>query len=315
MDSLHTPSLRHPPEGKKCTDFSSLEHARYLLFGLTTVLIVLATKHYMKPSVGPNLPTITVSCGQVTLLLRRASQWTLGNIEFRGHPMTTTERSAYGTVFYIPECGFIGTGHLENEPESLDSLNFILDEKTLIKPSSKLKGDCFRLERKTHVRDLALVCTTELKNERLYETTTIRAAKEVPLKLLYHFMHAWCPNVSAYCAGQDAKPDKLVSGPLNDVEDLHKFVINQKMDWVAVYEPKSRQFAVSRLLAEPEQGGSISMIWNVPGRYRKFYLKCFDNSTVPAGFQGTWRMVTGFGGCSPENWHEAARTLANKLLN
>lgn len=42
-----------------------------LLFALTTAL------HAAKPFVrnlGPNLPTITVTCGEVSLLLRQASQ-------------------------------------------------------------------------------------------------------------------------------------------------------------------------------------------------------------------------------------------------
>jgi hypothetical protein len=55
------------------------------------------------------------------------------------------------------------------------------------------------------------------------------------------------------------------------------------------------------------------MIWNVPGTYRKYYLKCFQNSTVPAGFHGTWRMVTAFGVRPPGTWEDAARQLAEDL--
>jgi hypothetical protein len=76
------------------------------------------SKEPFKPKLGPDLPAITVSCGDVSLLLRQASQWTPRRIDFRGHAMTT-ERSAYGTVFSFPDCGFIGTAHLENEPEPL----------------------------------------------------------------------------------------------------------------------------------------------------------------------------------------------------
>jgi hypothetical protein len=57
------------------------------------------------------------------------------------------------------------------------------------------------------------------------------------------------------------------------------------------------------------------MIWNVPGSYRKFYLKCFENATVPLGFKGTWRMVTAFGSSDAEGWESAARKLANELHN
>ena len=282
------------------------------LLALTSALH--AAKPFV-PNLGPDLPTITVTCGNVTLLLRQASQWTPGRIDFRGKAMTT-ERSAYGTVFSFPDCGFIGTAHLENEPEPLESLAFILDGKPVEKPEAVLKGQTFRFERKSRVRDFELTCVTELKNDRVYETTMFRTQKAVPLKLVYHFMHAWAPSVSAFCAGTDVDAAKTLSGPLNDGDDTaRKFFINQRIDWMAVFEPKSSQFGVSRLLSAPDKGEHIAMIWNVPGSYRKFYLKCFNNATVPAGFEGTWRMVTAFGASDAAGWEKAATTLASKLRN
>lgn len=286
--------------------------SRLLLFPLLTSALH-AAKPFV-PNLGPDLPSITVTCGEVSLLLRQASQWTPGRIDFRGHPMTT-ERSAYGTVFSFPDCGFIGTAHLENEPEPLQSLTFILDGKTLEKPEAVLRGQTFRFERKSRIRDFDLICIWELKDDCLYETTTVRTAQAVPLKLVYHFMHAWAPSVSAFCAGTNAEPNKIISGPLHDGDDTaRKFFINQRIDWMAVFEPKSSQFGVSRLLAAPQPGGHIAMIWNVPNSYRKFYLKCFDNATVPAGFEGTWRMVTAFGAATPDTWQDQAWKLASQQL-
>ena len=283
-----------------------------LFFALTTVLH--AAKPFV-PNLGPDLPTINVTCGEVSLLLRQTTQWTPGRIDFRGQAMTT-ERSAYGTVFSFPDCGFIGTAHLENEPEPLQSLAFILDGKPVEKPTAVMKGQTFRFERKSRIRDFELSCIVELKNNQLHETTTVRTAKAVPLKLVYHFMHAWAPSVSAFCAGTDAEPAKTLSGPLHDSDDTaRKFFINQRIDWMAVFEPKSGQFGVSRLLSAPELGGHIATIWNVPGSYRKFYLKCFNNATVPAGFEGTWRMVTAFGASDAGGWEKAATTLASELRN
>jgi len=280
------------------------------LLALTTALH--AAKPFV-PNLGPDLPTITVTCRNVTLLLRQTSQWTPGRIDYRGKAMTT-ERSAYGTVFSFPDCGFIGTAHLENEPEPLESLAFILDGKPVERPETVIKGQTFRFERKSRVRDFELTCITELKNDRVYETTTVRTAKAVPLKLVYHFMHAWAPSVSAFCAGTDADAAKTLSGPLNDGDDTaRKFFINQRIDWMAVFEPKSSQFGVSRLLSAPGQGEHIAMIWNVPNSYRKFYLKCFNNATVPAGFKGTWRMVTAFGASDAVGWEKAASELADAL--
>ena len=282
-----------------------------LLFVVTAALG--SAKEPFKPNLGPDLATITVTCGEVSLLLRQASQWTPGRIDYRGSAMTT-ERSAYGTVFSFPDCGFIGTAHLENEPEPLESLAFILDGKRLEKPEAVLKGRTFRFERKSRVREFELTCIAELKNNQLHETTTVRTTKAVPLKLVYHFMHAWAPSVSAFCAGTDAGPAPMLSGPLNDGDaTARKFFINQRIDWMAVFEPKSSQFGVSRLLSAPQHGEHVAMIWNVPGSYRKFYLKCFNNATVPAGFEGTWRMVTAFGACDASGWEKAATDLAAAL--
>ncbi len=288
--------------------------SRILLLALDLALTgFVSAKEPFKPNLGPDVPRITVTCGDVTLLLRQATQWTPGRIDFRGKAMTT-ESSAYGTVFSFPDVGFIGTAHLENEPEKLQSLDFFLDDKRIDAPAAELKGGSFRLERKSRIRTFDLTNVTEIKDHRLYETTTVHTAETVPLKLVYHFMHAWRPTVSAFLAGNDAMPENTISGPLRDDKEVaRKFYINQRVDWMAVYEPQSGQFAVSRLLQAPEHGGHIATIWNVPGTYRKFYLKCFEGKTVPAGFTGTWRMVTAFGSATPETWESAARALAAKL--
>ena len=265
-----------------------------------------------KPNLGPDLPRLTVTCGDVTMLLRQQSQWTPGRIDFRGAPMTT-ERSAYGTVISFPNLGFIGTAHLENEPERLDSLAFFLDGQSVAVPGAELKGRTFRFERRSRIRSFDLTCVWELKDNRLHETTTLHTAEAVPLKVMYHFMHAWMPTVSAFLAGNDAVPEKKIAGALRDDADIRSFFVNERVDWMAVFEPKSGQFAVSRLLAAPEQGGHIAKIWNVPGSYRKYYLNCFADATVPAGFSGTWRMVTGFGGSDAEDWEKAAHKLAGEL--
>lgn len=286
---------------------------RILPFLLGLALATAAAKEPFRPNLGPDLPRITVTCGDVTLLLRQATQWTPGRIDFQGKPMTT-ESSAYGTVFSFPDVGFIGTAHLENEPEKLQSLAFYLDDKRVDTPTAELKGGTFRLERTSLIRAFDLTNVTEIKDHRLYETTTVHTDEAVPLKLVYHFMHAWRPTVSAFLAGSDAMPENTISGPLrNDAEVAKKFYINQHVDWMAVYEPQSGQYAVCRLLHAPEQGGHISTLWNVPPTYRKYYLKCFEGKTVPAGFTGIWRMVTAFGSAAPETWEAQARALAAEL--
>ncbi len=267
----------------------------------------------LRPNLGPSLERITVSCGDLTLLLRRQSQWTPGRIDFRGAPMTT-ERSAYGSVFLFPDVGFIGTAHLENEPEDLKCLAFFLDGAPVGKLTETLKGGSFRFIRESRIRDFSLKSEISLKDNRLYETASVTAREDVALKLVYHFMHAWTPSVSEYLGGSDGAPQEDVSGKLLDTKAVaRKFYIQRAIDWVAVYEPKSGQFAVSRLLESPKSVAHVSKIWNVPGTYRKYYLKTLQNQTVPKGFAGTWRMVTAFGASELDAWKDAARKLAGEL--
>ncbi len=280
---------------------------------LLSLIATSASAEDFRPNIGPDLPSITVECGEVTILLRQSTQWTPGRIDFRGTPMTT-ERSAYGTVFSYPGIGFIGTAHLENEPEELQSLTFFLDGNELNTLEATLKGKSFRFERESKIRSFILTNIIEIKNNRLYEMTTIKTIVETPLNLVYHFMHAWTPSVSELIAGNDDLPDDDIHQPLLDDEDVSRhFYINRDIDWLSIYEPDSGQFAVSRILEVPEETESISTIWNVPNTYRKYYLRAFQNQSVPKDFNGTWKMVTAFGSETPDNWQSAAKVLAKKL--
>ncbi|MFT5470023.1 MAG: hypothetical protein ACI8UO_005147 [Verrucomicrobiales bacterium] len=284
-------------------------------FALVCVLAFAAASQAdeFRPNLGPDRESITVHCGEIGLLLRRQSQWTPGRIDFRSTPMTT-EKSAYGTVLSFPETGFIGTAHLENEPEDLKRLTFVLDGDELADPDEVLTGESFQMIRESQIRGFRLKCEFRIENNRLIETTTLATDKAVPLKLLYHFMHAWKPSMSELIAGVDDDPDKVISQQLLNDEDVNrKMYLNQRLDWMAIYDPESRQFAVSRLLQAPEIGEHEAKVWNVPGAYRKFYLMCFNNQTVPAGFEGTWRMITAFGAESQDHWAENARKLAETL--
>ncbi len=262
-----------------------------------------------KPNLGPDLPTITLQSGDLTVLMRQATQWTPGRIDFKGNAMTT-ERSAYGTVFMYPEIGFIGTGHFENEPEELQSLTFFRDGMEIEAPSSEIRGKTIAVVRESKIRNFLFTNRIELRDNQIFETVTVKTEKETPLKLVYHFMHAWKPTVSAYLAGNDG--EEPAGEPLIDGGEK-SFHINKPVDWAAVFEPTSKQFAVSRVLAIPDGVKTISKIWNVPGTYRKYYLESFNNAAVPAGFEGTWKMVTSFGEAEKDQWEQKAKAVAKKL--
>ncbi len=290
-----------------------MKASHYIIVAIAFATAPMIRAQGFKPNLGPDLESVTVRCGEVTLMLRQQSQWTPGRIDFRSTPMTT-EKSAYGTVLMFPEIGFIGTGHLENEPENLQRLVFMLDGEEVAVPEEELSGESFRLIRESRIRDFRLKCEFEINDNRLIETTTLATDEAVPLKLLYHFMHAWKPAMSDLIAGVDVAPDTIITQQLLDDEEVaRKMYLNQRVDWMAIYDQDSNQFAVSRLLQAPEIGDHEAKVWNVPGTYRKFYLMCFNNETVPAGFDGTWRMVTAFGAADAESWQAQARKLAAEL--
>lgn len=287
-----------------------------IAFAFTAILGILPSqaKEPFIPNMGPDLSSITVQCGDLTLKLRQSSQWTPARFDYLGKAMTT-EHSAYGTVFLFPNLGWIGTNHLDTEPEELTSLEFFLDGKKIESPSKELKGDSFRFVRESKIRDFTLHCEIELSNNRILETTRVQTEKAVPLSLVYHFMHAWVPTVDAFLAGTDDEPDKVESGVLTDDEaTVRSSVIQRPVDWMAVRDPVSQQFAVSRLLKAPEGAATFSKIWNVPGTYRKYYLVNFSKAEVPAYFDGTWQMVTSFGSVAENgDWEPAAKTLSQSL--
>ena len=258
---------------------------------------------------------ISVKCGDLAINFEGPTRrWTIENIKFRD-VLVAPGRGASGTVFNFPDIGFIGTAHHENETEPVDDLKFFIDDKPLNEVPAELSGDTFRLERQSHVKNFSLEGQVEIRDNRLWETASFQLpadAEPVPLKLVYHFMHPWHVDSTHYMAGRDG--EIIVKGELGgDEEQNRKFFVNQEVDWIAIYNQNTKTYLVSYLLEKPDVGTSVATIWNVHGAYRKFYLRCFTNDTVPAGFDGTYKMVTGFGVAEADEWKAAATALANTL--
>lgn len=281
-----------------------------LLFTLTASALLGAEPHV--PPVGPEVEKITVISGDVGLLLRRGTQWTPGRLDYLGKPMTT-ERSAYGTVFKFPGVGFIGTGHFENEPEDLQSVRFFVEDEEVVTPTETLAAKTFRFERDSIIRGISLQNTIELKDNRIYETATVSSTDEVPLDLVYHFMHAWVPEMTHFAAGQSGQSARDEGVFETTPETVGKFYVNAHVDWVAVFHAPSGRFAVSRLITSPEAAQETTQLWNRPPTYRKYYSRSFFNRSLPAGFRGTWKMVTGFGESPLDSWQAATERLASEL--
>jgi len=283
----------------------------FLAFLLTTTATSLAEDNPAWPE------HLSVKAGDLSVNFEGPTRrWTIENIKFRD-VLVAPGRGASGTVFNFPDIGFIGTAHHENETEPVDDLQFFLDGKKLEKIPAELNASSFRLERKSHVKTFALEGSVELRDNRLWETATFRLpaeAEPVPLKLVYHFMHPWHVDSTHYMAGRGGKI--IAAGELERSEAANrKFYVNQAADWIAIYNQNTKTFIVSYLQEKPDISTAIAAIWNVHGSYRKFYLRCFTDDTVPAGFAGTYRMVTGFGTAETPEWPAAATALANELAD
>ena len=57
----------------------------------------------------------------------------------------------------------------------------------------------------------------------------------------------------------------------------------------------------------------VKTLPDAPGVYRKMRLMSFAESTVPAGFDGTYCMVTGFFSSAQDEWKPIAQKRANEL--
>ena len=168
----------------------------------------------------------------------------------------------------------------------------------------------FRMERETMIRDLSFTNAIEIRNDRIYETVALKSEKEVPVELVYNFMHPWTVTAAHFLAGTDKGEEQ--KGTFTDSKE---YVVEAEMDWSAVYDPSSGNGVVSRLLAKPDVGGAEMLLWDVPNRYRKFYLRSFatEGEPIPAGFEGEYQLVTGFFEADKEDWEQAARELAEDL--
>ena len=82
---------------------------------------------------------------------------------------------------------------------------------------------------------------------------------------------------------------------------------------MAIYDPPSGKGAVALLVSLPDKVDGWFQYTDAPGIYRKLRLMSFVNTTVPAGFDGAFCMVTGCFSSGPNDWKSASRTRMGEL--
>lgn len=280
------------------------------LFAVLSAGNLIAVADEPRPVTTPKVASVTATIGDVAVRIDRSKLWTIGRIDYKQKTFGV-EESAYGTVLNIKDVGFIGSSHKEVETENVTDLRFLLDGKLLTSPAKAIHGNSFKLERKSRIRSFNLDSELEIRANKLFQSVQLRTTAAVDLKVAYPLMYAWTPKITAYMFGAD--DGTRVSGKFRPADATQAQISPGSMDWLAVYDHAREMGTVSRLLTRPEMVETTMIIVDSPGAYRKFYVMSFSNRRIPAGFDGTYRMVTGFFEADAATWKTVAAKLAESL--
>ena len=282
-----------------------------------------AAAHAEPPAKVERPTSLTAVVGDVLIRVDGPKLWTLSGIDYEQTPLAV-EESAYGSVIGIRDVGYLGSAHFldvpgkpgEVEKEVVSSVKFFLDDQPVkeITPTMKLNGKSFRMERQSQIRAVTLNSTVSLRDGVLIESARFRTATEVDLKIAYPLMYAWTPNATACLFGDDAGVQKrgtFVTAPAKPAEGLEK-----SARWMAVYSRSSGKGAVCYVVQRPPKFDTWLQYTDAPGVYRKLRLMSFVDTTMPAGFDGTYQTAIGFFTATESAWESKAlqRMLELKSL-
>jgi len=260
----------------------------------------------------PRPISVTATIGDVLIRIDGPKLWTISRIEYKD-TIFGIEDSAYGTVVNILNVGFIGTAHKEVETENVTRLKFFLDDELMQSPNAEIRGERFKVERTSRIRSFYLDSELEVRDNRLYQSVRLRTADSVDMKVIYPFMYAWTPTATAYLFGAD--DGTRVEGKFQGESAKQEQLSQANMNWLAVYDRPTGKGVVSRLLAQPKVGDTSMLIVDSPGVYRKYYIMSFSDEKVPAEFDGTYRIVTGFFTSEEATWKTEANKMAEALMS
>ena len=265
--------------------------------------------------------SLTATAGEVIVRIDGPKLWTLSRIEYGGS-LLGVEESAYGTAINFRNVGFLGSAHRldvpgrpgEVEEEQVLRLQFSADDTPWqTKPDrDAIMCESFQVERDSTIRSFSLKSLLQVRDDRIRQTVRISTERDVELKVLYPLMYAWSSSATDWLIGDDEH--KVTAGKFRELPLKDSNVILQKSArWAAVYDPSVQKGSVSAVVTVPNSREHWLQFIDAPGVYRKLYLVAFSDSTVPAKFEGTFSMATGFFRAKESDWRMAAQTLAVEL--
>jgi hypothetical protein len=231
--------------------------------------------------------SFSASSGDLKVRFDEKHAYTMGAIVFKSTAIgLDLEGAFYGTVFCFPGMKFIGSGHIENEKEKVESLEIIADGKKIgpstIKDGDIIKAGKFVFTKKGKVKDFSFQNVTELEGSCLTQKSIITADAETQVHLFYNFMMPWSTDMSNYIA-EDTNGVKEEGRFVSD----NKFLINQEVKWVVLYSEKLKAGNISFMGECSAANPSVIMLWD-RNVYHKFYLRSFLQKSFPKGFEAVY---------------------------
>ncbi len=254
---------------------------------------------------------ILITAGDLQTRLEKRSFWTIYRLDWKGKRLGVDNFGAhYGSVANFPSTGWIGSGHTENEYEKILSIELSIDGKAVKGiPAGKYSCREAVLVKTSALRDLRIRTETRILSDRIEEKVSLKAEKDTPLNLIYHFM---CPMTTDMAQWYGIKSDgKSISG---DFPGTGGFIANTPMKWLAFHAPSMNSNVLIAITRTPEGVPSFCKVWDQPPRYRKFYFQTFTKGTVAAGKSFDSAVVIIPFDADADNWKNQAEKLAGTLF-
>ena len=223
-----------------------------------------------------------VKCGETSITLVSRHYWNLNSLDFSGINLCRN-RSYFGNVARF-DCGWVGSGHKENKiGETELKVQFFADGKEFV-PSKKNKvinAKNFELKKSSVLLDLSIEYTLLLEDGKLTERAKVTVLRDTDLKLLYLFMHPWCPIFDrASCKKIDGSEENILFNEMKIKGTQSKTGLSS----VTYFAPKEKLTATTTLkvIKAVPRGKAAFLFWN-RGVDRKLYFQPVNKQKFTAG--------------------------------
>ena len=233
--------------------------------------------------------TQVIKCGETEITLVSRHFWNMNSLDFAGINLCR-KLSYFGNVARF-ECGWVGTGHKENKiGEKELKVQFFADGKEFKPSRKKVEAKKFEMKKSSVLLDLQIDYDLTLEDGKLVERAKVTVLRDTDLKLLYLFMHPWCPLFEdAVCTRADGAEEKMSVSAI----PRNKTVTRTDLASVCYIAPKEKLKATSivKALKPVPRGKELFLIWN-RGVDRKLYFYPVHRQKFSAGENFEYELTT-----------------------